>query len=295
MTTAPAKVRAGPRQNPSQSEHQGRTTMSQKKLNTVLATVVVLFTLYLGLSFVLPIGTSFPGLRNWPSDDSGFPIVKGSREIAMGLAMGALLVTAHRRALGWVLLMMAVAPFGDMVNVLAHHGPLAAGVRHPRPDLGTDRDHRPADPPRDRQGPQGPRDRHGPRGRRADARRALRLTPACRPPRPVPSLKGATVTVELNHTITRARDLQASAQFLDDILGLSVEPPVAHFTPVTPANQATLDYDRLDDFEPHHYAFMLSEQEFTAALARVQDRGITHYGDPAALSANCTKTLSNTH
>ncbi|MGW2308083.1 DUF4267 domain-containing protein [Actinomadura luteofluorescens] len=102
--------------------------MSQKKLNTVLATAVVLFTLYLGSSFVLPTGTSFPGLRNWPSDDSGFPIVKGSREIAMGLAMGVLLVTSHRRALGWVLLMMAVAPFADMVNVLAHHGPMAAAL-----------------------------------------------------------------------------------------------------------------------------------------------------------------------
>ncbi|MBB2744803.1 UNVERIFIED_ORG: hypothetical protein FHR35_004652 [Microbispora rosea subsp. rosea] len=100
--------------------------MSLKKLNTVLATAVVLFTLYLGLSFVLPLGTSFPGLPNWPSGDSGFPIVKGSREIAMGLAMGILLVTGHRRALGWVLLMVAVAPFGDMVNVLAHHGSTVA-------------------------------------------------------------------------------------------------------------------------------------------------------------------------
>ncbi|WP_182898006.1 DUF4267 domain-containing protein [Microbispora sp. H10830] len=100
--------------------------MSLKKLNTVLAAAVVLFTLYLGLSFVLPLGTSFPGLPNWPSGDSGFPIVKGSREIAMGLAMGILLVTGHRRALGWVLLMVAVAPFGDMVNVLAHHGSTVA-------------------------------------------------------------------------------------------------------------------------------------------------------------------------
>ncbi|GLX05584.1 DUF4267 domain-containing protein [Microbispora sp. NBRC 16548] len=100
--------------------------MSVKKLNTVLATAVVLFTLYLGLSFVLPLGTSFPGLPNWPSGDSGFPIVKGSREIAMGLAMGILLVSGHRRALGWVLLMVAVAPFGDMVNVLAHHGSTVA-------------------------------------------------------------------------------------------------------------------------------------------------------------------------
>ncbi|MFI9598054.1 DUF4267 domain-containing protein [Nonomuraea sp. NPDC052265] len=100
--------------------------MSLRKLNTALATGVVLFTLYLGLSFVLPLDTSFPGLPNWPSGDSGFPFVKGSREIAMGLAMGILLVTGHRRALGWVLLMVAAAPFGDMVNVVAHHGSTAS-------------------------------------------------------------------------------------------------------------------------------------------------------------------------
>ncbi|MEU9022707.1 VOC family protein [Actinomadura sp. NPDC048394] len=89
------------------------------------------------------------------------------------------------------------------------------------------------------------------------------------------------MTVELNHTIVPARDPQASAQFLAEILGLSVDPPVAHFTPVTLANNVTLDYDQLDEFEPHHYAFMLSEQEFDAALARIQHRGMAHYADPA--------------
>src|ERR1051325_10537458 len=72
------------------------------------------------------------------------------------------------------------------------------------------------------------------------------------------------MTVELNHTIVPARDPQASAQFLADILGLGVDPPLAHFTPVTLANQVSLDYDQLDD-----------------PLARIQDGGITHYADPA--------------
>ena len=44
------------------------------------------------------------------------------------------------------------------------------------------------------------------------------------------------MAVELNHTIVPAHDPQASAQFLADILGLAVDPPVAHFTPVTLAN-----------------------------------------------------------
>ncbi|MFF7986344.1 VOC family protein [Streptomyces sp. NPDC007901] len=89
------------------------------------------------------------------------------------------------------------------------------------------------------------------------------------------------MTVELNHTIVPTRDPQTSARFLAGILGLSVDPPLAHFTPVTLANQVSLDYDRMDDFEPHHYAFLLSDQEFDAALARLRRGGITHYGDPA--------------
>ncbi|MFL6113062.1 MAG: VOC family protein [Catenulispora sp.] len=89
------------------------------------------------------------------------------------------------------------------------------------------------------------------------------------------------MTVQLNHTIVPAHDPQASARFLAGILGLSVDPPVAHFTPVTLTNHVSLDYDRSDDFEPHHYAFLVDDHEFDEALARIQHGGIAHYGDPA--------------
>jgi hypothetical protein len=101
--------------------------VSLKNVNTVLATVGALFVLYLGLSFILTPESATPGvgLPNWPAGD-GFLVMKGIREFSMGLVIGVLLVTGHRRALGWVLLMEAVAPFGDMINVLAHHGSVAA-------------------------------------------------------------------------------------------------------------------------------------------------------------------------
>jgi catechol 2,3-dioxygenase-like lactoylglutathione lyase family enzyme len=85
---------------------------------------------------------------------------------------------------------------------------------------------------------------------------------------------------ELNHTIVPAHDPLASAEFLADILGLAVSPPVAHFTPVVLANQVTLDYDRADTFEPHHYAFLVSDEEFDAAFARIRAAELTYYGDP---------------
>jgi catechol 2,3-dioxygenase-like lactoylglutathione lyase family enzyme len=93
------------------------------------------------------------------------------------------------------------------------------------------------------------------------------------------------MSIELNHTIVPAHDPQASAQFLADILGLTVSPPLSHFTPVTLSNRVTLDYDRHDDFEAHHYAFQVSEEEFDVAFGRVQDRGVTYYADPACREA----------
>ena len=89
------------------------------------------------------------------------------------------------------------------------------------------------------------------------------------------------MAVELNHTIVPAHDPQASAQFLADILGLPVDPPVAHFTPVTLANGVSLDFDHYDHVDEHHYAFQLGDEEFQAAFGRIRDRGITYYADPA--------------
>ncbi|MER5648772.1 DUF4267 domain-containing protein [Streptosporangium sp. NPDC002524] len=103
--------------------------MSLKTVNTALTTAGVLFILYFGVSFVVTPETVAPGfgLPDWPSGDGGgFLILKGIRDIAGGLVLGVLLLTGHRRALGWVLLVEALIPFGDMTNVLAHDGSAAA-------------------------------------------------------------------------------------------------------------------------------------------------------------------------
>lgn len=93
---------------------------------------------------------------------------------------------------------------------------------------------------------------------------------------------------ELNHTIVPAHDPTASARFLADILGLEVSPPVSHFTPVMLANQVTLDYDASDKVDEHHYAFLVSDEEFLAAFGRIQKAGITYYADPACQQADET-------
>ena len=90
------------------------------------------------------------------------------------------------------------------------------------------------------------------------------------------------MAVELNHTIVPAHDPQASAHFLADILGLPVDPPVAHFTPVTLANGVSLDFDHHNHVDEHHYAFQLSEEEFEASFGRIKDRGIIYSLTPLA-------------
>jgi catechol 2,3-dioxygenase-like lactoylglutathione lyase family enzyme len=94
------------------------------------------------------------------------------------------------------------------------------------------------------------------------------------------------MSIELNHTIVAARDPQASAQFLADILGLQVDPPLSHFTPVTLANNVTLDYDHSgDSIKSCHYAFLASDEEFDAAFTRIQHAGAAFYADPACQKA----------
>ncbi|BCJ37278.1 hypothetical protein Athai_47810 [Actinocatenispora thailandica] len=102
--------------------------MSRKTVNTVLITAGILFIGYVGVSYVLTPETTAPGfgLPHWPSGDGdGFLILKGIRDIVSGLVLAILLVTGHRRALGWVLLATALTPLGDMTTVLAHHGSAA--------------------------------------------------------------------------------------------------------------------------------------------------------------------------
>jgi catechol 2,3-dioxygenase-like lactoylglutathione lyase family enzyme len=89
------------------------------------------------------------------------------------------------------------------------------------------------------------------------------------------------MSIELNHTIVWARDKAASAQFLANILGLAVGAPAGPFVPVQLANDVTLDYADATETQSQHYAFLVSGDEFDAALARVQSAGLDYWADPA--------------
>ncbi|MFC9795575.1 DUF4267 domain-containing protein [Streptomyces sp. NPDC127584] len=105
--------------------------MSLKKINTLLAAAFILFILWFGSEFILRPELTAPGfgLPSWPSGDGGgFLIIKGIRDVVMALVLGVLLITGHRRALGWAMLVESLAAYGDMTTVLAHHGSTATAI-----------------------------------------------------------------------------------------------------------------------------------------------------------------------
>ncbi len=106
------------------------------------------------------------------------------------------------------------------------------------------------------------------------------------------------MTVELNHTIVPARDKWASARFLAGILGIPTGVPVARFAPVPLGNGVTLDYMDLADgppdgvqraeqaFIPGHYAFLVPDEVFDAALARLAIAGVAYHAGPDGSGAS---------
>jgi catechol 2,3-dioxygenase-like lactoylglutathione lyase family enzyme len=88
------------------------------------------------------------------------------------------------------------------------------------------------------------------------------------------------MSVEFNHTIIPAKDKWVSGKFLADILNLEAGPEWGHFVPVKTANGVTLDFDTREEFRPGHYAFLVSDAEFDAALARIRAQGVRYYADP---------------
>jgi catechol 2,3-dioxygenase-like lactoylglutathione lyase family enzyme len=91
------------------------------------------------------------------------------------------------------------------------------------------------------------------------------------------------VAVQLNHHIVHARDPQASARFLTEILGLPEATRFGPFLVVEADNGVSLDFMGTDDEKdlvPNHYAFLVSEQEFDEIFGRIQERGLDYYADP---------------
>lgn len=91
-----------------------------------------------------------------------------------------------------------------------------------------------------------------------------------------------SLSVEFNHTIVHSRDNRESARFFAELLDLEISGEWGPFVAVTLANGVTLDFATVpaESITPQHYAFLVSEEVFDAAYARIKERGIEHFADP---------------
>ena len=87
------------------------------------------------------------------------------------------------------------------------------------------------------------------------------------------------MAITLNHTIVPAHDKEASAEWFARIFGLTYEGLAGHFAPVD-VDTLTLDCDNSDQFESHHYAFHVSDEDFDAIFDRVKAEDIPYGSGP---------------
>ena len=88
------------------------------------------------------------------------------------------------------------------------------------------------------------------------------------------------MTIELDHTIVPARDKEESARFFARIFGLDYRGEDPPFAPVRVNDRLTLDFIDGTDERSLHYAFKVSEEEFTAIFGRIQAEGLAYGSGP---------------
>jgi catechol 2,3-dioxygenase-like lactoylglutathione lyase family enzyme len=86
------------------------------------------------------------------------------------------------------------------------------------------------------------------------------------------------MTIQLDHTIVSARDRDASAKMLADLLDVPCGPAQGGpFFAVYVNDGLTLDFVQDDsDFPTEHYCFRVDDDEFDAILERIKAAGIAY-------------------
>src|SRR5262245_15263268 len=95
------------------------------------------------------------------------------------------------------------------------------------------------------------------------------------------------MTVKLNHTIVWCRDRARSAAFMADVLVRSAPVRFGPFQVVELDNAVSLDFHKTNDaIAPQHYAFLIDDESFDAAFARIRARHLPYWADPGKSRAN---------
>jgi catechol 2,3-dioxygenase-like lactoylglutathione lyase family enzyme len=86
--------------------------------------------------------------------------------------------------------------------------------------------------------------------------------------------------ITLNHTIVPSYDKVESAKFYSKIFGFEYVGEFARFIVVRVNKTLCLDFANSEKFEPHHYAFKVSEREFDEIFRRLEIENIKHGSGP---------------
>lgn len=77
------------------------------------------------------------------------------------------------------------------------------------------------------------------------------------------------MTITLNHTIVPCFNKQVSAELYCRLFGFENLGKFSRFIVVRVNDTLCLDFDSREQFESHHYAFKVSDQEFDEIFARL--------------------------
>ncbi|EHR59481.1 VOC family protein [Saccharomonospora cyanea] len=100
------------------------------------------------------------------------------------------------------------------------------------------------------------------------------------------------MTVTFNHTIIAAKDRHESARFFRELLELPEAPSWGPFVNVQLDEGVLLQFAEppVDEIQMQHYAFLVDDELFDRAYARLCERGIEHWADPQMRRPGGTNT-----
>jgi hypothetical protein len=103
------------------------------EIGSVLAGLLALATILMGARYLLDPGPAaagfgIPGVQGTAVPDRAWLAVKAVRDIAIGIALAALLIDGAHRQLGYLMLAIATVPIADGTIVLRSGGPKATAL-----------------------------------------------------------------------------------------------------------------------------------------------------------------------
>lgn len=89
------------------------------------------------------------------------------------------------------------------------------------------------------------------------------------------------MSARFNHTIIAAKDREESAAFYRDLLEADDAPSWGVFTNLQIADGVLLQFAEPPvDIQMQHYAFLVDDEHFDRAHAKIRERNVDHAADP---------------